>query len=287
MSARKLRAVATSLVLVAAGSLSATAATAPAEAAQATDPIEVSIKKRVITMPTTIQPGVNEFHVTTTSHASDFQLLMPAAGYTTEEAARDAEKGIEQGRLRALRRFEANVTLYGGAPALGDRPGVMWATLPVGTFWAVDTHASPDASRFFAFSVAGADTGNVLPSAPTLKAKGATKWAKRPLSIAHKGTLTFKNASTENHFMEMVRLRKGKTVRDFKKWLLNPQGPSGPPPIDFSRSLFLGVQSPGLSMTADYRLPRGNYVMLCFWPDADEGGTPHAFMGMIRGIALK
>ena len=40
-------------------------------------------------------------------------------------------------------------------------------------------------------------------------------------------------------------------------------------------------------MTADYKLPKGNYVMLCFWPDATMGGMPHAFMGMIREIKLK
>ena len=37
----------------------------------------------------------------------------------------------------------------------------------------------------------------------------------------------------------------------------------------------------------NYRLPRGNYVLVCFWPDASMGGMPHAFMGMYRGIKVK
>ena len=37
----------------------------------------------------------------------------------------------------------------------------------------------------------------------------------------------------------------------------------------------------------NYRLPRGNYVLVCFWPDANMGGMPHAFMGMYRGIKVK
>lgn len=44
--------------------------------------------------------------------------------------------------------------------------------------------------------------------------------------------------------------------------------------------------SPGKSMTMRYSLPPGNYVMICFWPDADMGGMPHAFMGMYRGIRI-
>ena len=48
-----------------------------------------------------------------------------------------------------------------------------------------------------------------------------------------------------------------------------------------------GVVSPGHSATFKYNLPKGNYVMLCFWPDASMGGMPHAFMGMHRPITLK
>jgi hypothetical protein len=47
-----------------------------------------------------------------------------------------------------------------------------------------------------------------------------------------------------------------------------------------------GVLSPGKSMSFSYRLPRGNYVLMCFWPDADMGGTPHVLMGMYRGLRV-
>jgi hypothetical protein len=46
------------------------------------------------------------------------------------------------------------------------------------------------------------------------------------------------------------------------------------------------VISGGKSMTLKYRLPAGRYVMVCFWPDADMGGTPHAFLGMYRGLKV-
>ena len=36
-----------------------------------------------------------------------------------------------------------------------------------------------------------------------------------------------------------------------------------------------------------YRLPKGNYVLTCFWPDASMGGMPHAFMGMYRVVKVR
>jgi hypothetical protein len=275
------------MVLVGAASLSAIAATAPAHAAKATDPVMVSISKgRVVSMPTSLQPGVNEFHVMTKGKNSFFHIAMPAAGYTPEEASRDIEKGLERGKIPQLKRFEKNVTLYGGVVATADDPGTLVVTLTAGTYWAIDVNTT-DPDKFFEFTVSGPDTGNVLPESVTVKAKGSTKWAGKPASIPKKGMLTFKNAADQNHFIEMVRLKKGKTLKDFKKWFLNPEGPAGPPPVDFRTGLSVGVVSPGLSETVDYKLPKGTYVMLCFWPDASHHGMPHAFMGMIRQIKLK
>ena len=47
-----------------------------------------------------------------------------------------------------------------------------------------------------------------------------------------------------------------------------------------------GTLSPGRSMTADYDLPPGQYVIMCFFPDPKMGGMPHALMGMLRMIHL-
>ena len=285
MSAPKFRAALTSLALIGAAGLSAVAVASPAEAA--TDPVMVSIsKKRVVTMPTQLQPGVTTFHVMTKAKQSGFQLAMPAAGYTPEEAERDIVKGLDQGKIKQLKRFEANMTLAGGVSAMPDADGWLTVTLMPGTYWALDTNTS-DASKFFAFTVTGADTGNVAPASDvTIKAKKATKWAGKPKSMPKKGVLTFTNAATENHFIEMVKLTKGTTVKEFKKWLLNPEGPSGPPPAEFGVGISTGVISPGMSQQTAYKVPKGNYVLLCFWPDADMGGMPHAFMGMIRGIKV-
>ena len=58
--------------------------------------------------------------------------------------------------------------------------------------------------------------------------------------------------------------------------------------FDFARpgTLDSEVLSPGQKMTASYKLPRGTYVEMCFFPDPMTG-MPHAFMGMVRVITLK
>ncbi len=137
------------------------------------------------------------------------------------------------------------------------------------------------------FSVSGDGTGNTMPAATKFRAKKATSWARSPKSIPKKGLLNFKNDSSANHFIAMVKLVKGKSFRDFKKWFEAEGGPSGRPPIKFDVGLDSGVVSPGYSAAFNYRLPKGNYVVLCFWPDASMGGMPHAFMGMYRPLSVK
>ncbi|MEO6511810.1 MAG: hypothetical protein ABIO16_12510, partial [Nocardioides sp.] len=120
----------------------------------------------------------------------------------------------------------------------------------------------------------------------TIKAVKDTTWANKPASIPNKGMLRFKNTATQNRFIVLVKLKSGKTYQDFKEWFTAKGGPSGPSPVKFNVGLNSGVVSPGHSATFKYNLPKGNYVMLCFWPDASMGGMPHAFMGMHRGLTL-
>ena len=70
--------------------------------------------------------------------------------------------------------------------------------------------------------------------------------------------------------------------------LMSITGPEeGPPPVDFRVALDSGLVSPGQTVAMNYKLPKGDYILACFWPDASMGGMPHAFMGMYRGITLR
>ena len=260
------------------------ALTAPAVAAG----VDVTIDRhRSVSMPDTLQPGVNTFRISSRK-VSGFQLVKHRPGYGPHEAARDVRKGLNRGQLKALRRFERNVTLYGGATSTPDRNGRLAVALKRGRYWAVDTNGPTDAHDFFKFRVRGADTGLTLPRVKTVKAIREADWARLPRAIPHAGMFGFHNASRDNHFVTMAKLRHGKTLRDFKRWIRDIEDgqDDSRPPVVFRHSYDGGVASPGIEFQSNLRLPKGRYVMTCFWPDADMHGEPHAFMGMIRAIRL-
>ena len=290
MSVQRIAALGVSVMVLTAGVLTGGTAGAAGQAAAretAAGTVSVSITAaHNVTMPTTIQPGVNQFRVTTEAKQSGFQLVQLAEGYTLDEAIADIDAGLEKGKLKALKRFEASVTLFGGVNVASGKIGKLTVNLPVGTYYAADIERNRP-SAFTAFTVAGADTGAAMPAGSTVKAVDSASWAKGPKTIAHKGMLTFKNFSDQNHFVALLKLNKGQTVKDFGAWVdAAMEGEEGPPPVNFRVGFDGGVVSPGQTVAMNYKLPKGDYVLVCFWPDASMGGMPHAFMGMYRGIKL-
>ena len=280
----RITALAGGLVLLA-GGLSGGSAHAALDTQAGYVPVSITAAHNVV-MPTTIQPGVTTFRVTTEAKASGFQLVQLAAGYTLDAAIADIDAGLEKGKIPALKRFEANTTLLGGVNVVMGKVGKVAVNLAPGSYYAADIERNRP-SAFTAFTVAGADTGASMPSGPTLRAVKSASWAKNPKSIPRRGMLTFENFSSQNHFVGLIKLRPGKTVEDFGAWTeAQMNGQNGPPPVDFGKSFDGNVVGPGHTAAMSYRLTRGNYVLLCFWPDANMGGMPHAFMGMYRGITL-
>ena len=290
MSVQRIAALGVSVMVLAAGVLTGGTAGAAGQAAAretAAGTVSVSITAaHNVTMPTTIQPGVNQFRVTTEAKSSGFQLVQFAAGYTLDQAIADIDAGLEKGKVKALKRFEANATLLGGVNVLSGKIGKLTVNLPAGSYYAADIERNRP-SAFTAFTVAGADTGAAMPAGSTVKAVESASWAKGPKTISHKGMLTFKNYSDQNHFVALLKLNKGQTVKDFGAWVdAAMEGEEGPPPVNFRVGFDGGVVSPGQTVAMNYKLPKGDYVLVCFWPDASMGGMPHVFMGMYRGIEL-
>jgi hypothetical protein len=281
--------------VLAAGALT-TAATTAADAAVATSPPTIKVfvtKHHDVRMTTHMRPGVHRFAVRSGDSAA-FQVVQVRRGYTKAELSRDVNAGLnaDQPKLKALKRFERNVTLLGGVPsAPGDR-GVLFLNLPRGTYWVADTNAHVQrASKILTVHIGGARLSATMPKASgTVRAIHEATWAPRPKTLPASGMLRFTNASQDNHFVELAKLAPGKTVADFKAWIdkVSKGENAGPPPINQrAKTLDSGVVSPGHSMTMRYSLSHGHYVLLCWWPDAEMGGMPHAFMGMFRGITLK
>ena len=239
-----------------------------------------------VKMPTRIRPGVHRFVVHST-RAAGFQLVRPHVGYTKREFARDVATMFDSPKV--LRRFERNVELLGGVSSRPGEPGVMWARVPAGHYWVVDT--MPEKllpKKVLDLRSAGMRLSGTLPGAATLRAINETDFAQRPASIPGSGRLVLRNNSVDNHFFGISKLLPGKTMKDFEAWLDDAmKGENSAPPVSFDTGLETGVVGPGRAMSLKYDLPPGNYVMVCWWPDADMDNMPHVFMGMYRGLRVR
>jgi hypothetical protein len=284
---RRLAVVLTAVGTVSAGFVSGATTTTAAGAGPAAggQRVHVVIKRdHTIVMPRSIRPGVTTFKIASRRNAQ-LQLVRPAADYTRRELARDANAAFTKNNLRALRRFEANTTLYGGMPSAPGERGVVSVDLPAGSYWALDVQPSliraVDVKRF---TVTGDSVGGTL-TGITIAAVGEHAWARSPRRIPTSGRILFDNPSDANHFLVLAKLRKGKTAKDFATWV--KRGARGAPPVSDEGGLNTSVISGGVSMSFPYQLARGRYVLICPWPDADEGGRPHFLLGMYRGLRVR
>jgi uncharacterized cupredoxin-like copper-binding protein len=97
------------------------------------------------------------------------------------------------------------------------------------------------------------------------------------------GKHTFKvvNKGPQTHEVELFRLAPGKTMKDFNAFVENAYASKaeGPPPVDALGGI--AGETPGTTeyFTAD--LTPGNYVLLCFVPDAKDGKA-HLEHGMVK-----
>ena len=279
---------------IAAGALSlclAGTALSAVTAADAHETVDRTVHVRInadrqISMPSHLRPGVHRF-VIRSAKTSSFQIIKARAGYTKRDLSRDV--GTMFNDVKAFKRFERNVQLFGGVPSRHGEPGVMRVRLRPGHYWVADTNDSETTPSDLAdLRVGGARTGGRIGGTATLRAINEVDFAKRPRSIARKGLLRLRNDSVDNHFFEIAKLAPGKTMEDFRAWIKAVKnGENVPPPMDEkARSIDSGVISPGLAMSMPYRLSPGRYVVICWWSDADMDLMPHAFMGMYRGLRV-
>lgn len=97
---------------------------------------------------------------------------------------------------------------------------------------------------------------------------------------AGKHLIKIENAADQPHEVVMVRLAEGKTLEDFGKWAVNFEGPppgetvGGVAPFSKGRSIYVPVD-----------LTPGNYVLICFVPDAKDG-KPHVDHGMVTQLTV-
>jgi len=88
------------------------------------------------------------------------------------------------------------------------------------------------------------------------------------------------NAVTQSHEIVLFRLLPGKTVDDFAAWGATYEGP---PPVE----VLGGVPAfrSGLVSTMEVDLTPGEYLAVCFVPDATDG-APHIAHGMLLPFTI-
>jgi uncharacterized cupredoxin-like copper-binding protein len=94
-------------------------------------------------------------------------------------------------------------------------------------------------------------------------------------------TFEVRNAAKQPHEIEILKLAPGKTVKDLSAWMTKMAGP--PPASAIGGTLPTSGGTPAY-FTADFT--PGDYVFICFIPDAKDG-KPHAQHGMITTVTVK
>jgi hypothetical protein len=208
------------------------------------------------------------------------EFVMFKKGYDIADFTADVNKFGAKNDVKALKRALAHTQILGGLAGGGSGTIV----LPkAGSYTPVSI-----GQRGVVFGKAIVVRGPVRnASAPktdgSIVATNGPAWSGSS-NLPTKGRFLFKNKGNTGvpHFVLLQQVQEGTTVDQVLESLQSEGQPSWALPA----FLETGSISPGRSMTVDYDLPAGQYAVLCFFPDPEMGGMPHALMGMIEMIHL-
>jgi hypothetical protein len=183
--------------------------------------------------------------------------------------------------LKLWRHVLKNVTFYGGLDAqAGQTERATLMLSKPGTYWLLKDTGLP--TRLEKLTVTGPAVNRPAPkSSATVTALTQRRFGGAK-TLPHRGTITFKNKSTESpHFLDLVHVQQGTTIKQVLEALTGSIKPT------FFRPGQAGTDpvGEGQTMTLSYNLPKGEYIEICFFPDP-KTGMPHAFMGMERVVQL-
>jgi hypothetical protein len=283
-----LRILAALAALAAAAALAAdTSASAPGRAALPLVRVTLGHRGPVIHGPVRWRPGAVRIDVSTSIPDQELTLLRfhPGYGYGRFLADGAAANGHAAGAAAAMRRVLANTDFLGGADVFPGTPATFTVTVAPGTYYLGEMTGRP---AFEKIVVVGA-------ARPVAPAAGAVLTAydfgfrvDGPALPAH-GTITIRNTGRQLHRLNLVPVRAGTTRAEVGAYLRRTGGrPDGPPPPFARRGPQLGTSmiSPGGRFELGYRLPAGDYAIVCFQPDG-RTGRPQALEGMYAVVTLR
>ncbi len=175
-------------------------------------------------------------------------------------------------------------TLYGGVNTLDPgQSGEAILNLPSGQYASIcfvsgaDNVAHYMKGMIIHFSVTGLPNGSLAQPKSTAEIMLKDFTFVLPNTIpAGPVILKVTNQGPQPHELDLLKLAQGKTLEDAKTFL-NSNNPAGPPP--FTDAGGMGALALGSSAWLKLTLQPGNYVAVCFVPDA-KTGKPHYMLGM-------
>jgi hypothetical protein len=227
-----------------------------------------------------IAGGTTIFKIVAVKGQHDLQLVQLHKGYSLQQAGSDINKAFN-GNVPAVNRLDKNATLLGGAGGSPGHPGYFAVrNLSAGTYYAFDTDANNVVTKLTV--VGNAPTVNVPYNAYV--AAFTYGFDPIPNALPSSGWLRFYNHSDQPHMLVIQAVKPSTTTQDVQKYVNS--GGQGNPSWGLPFSTGIGVISPNIGMTWKYALPKGKYLLMCFWPD-DKTGMPHFLMGMWRLVVVK
>lgn len=212
------------------------------------------------------------------------EFVMFKRGYDADDFASDINQFGAKNDLKALKRALAHSRILGGFESGGSGTIV----LPRAGSYTPFSIGQRGAIIGDAIQVRGpARTSRTPSTGGTILAKPGPSWGGSS-QLPTKGRFLFKNKATTGvpHFVVLQQVAEGTTTDEVLQYLQTSDEQSPPPAWAMQAGMETGSLSPGASMTVDYDLPAGQYVVMCFFPDPQMGGMPHALMGMLEMIHL-
>jgi hypothetical protein len=215
------------------------------------------------------------------------QLLRLHAGYTLPDLGADI--GMAFGgpgvtlpdQLAAIGRLDDNVTWLSGASATQTRPGWFNISLAKGTYVVIDQDNQNPV--FTQLNVHGTTVKRTAPSAHGASIITYTYGFDTTGVLPHDGWVRTTNKADQPHFIVASRVKDGTTAKQVAAFIKS--GAQGQPSWALKANSGLGVISPGKTGLWKIQLPKGEYLLQCFWPDRMDG-APHFFHGMWQLVHL-
>lgn len=235
------------------------------------------------------RPGPVTFAVSAVSSQSgdhQFQLFKLAGGYSLAQMDADGQGAFgSHPDPSAAKRYLANVTSLGGVEIFpGAHAASFTQTLSAGTYYAGEL------PQVHTIHVSGLPAAGVKPSTSGTITAFDDHWQTSAPTLAHHGSVIVANAGTQPHFLILSPIAAGTTKVQVGGYLQRTGAAPDAPPPPFARNgpqLGTAILSPGAQMVFSYDLPAGEYAMVCFFPDPDNGGRPQALEGLYDVITLR